>query len=314
MKRHLTFALIIILLMLAAAGVSLLAKNRTPTPSSSPSGTPGTTASASAPASETPAAPPETAAPTVVPTEAPTAEPTSEPTSEPTPEPTPAPTPTPNPNGYAEIDYSSPALLGETADAGQEYIDQIIYLGDSTTYGMKYYAVLSGGKETLQVWTPSSGTLTLSNQSFAAIVYPDEGTEIPIREAVEKKKPAMMVITLGVNGVAFMERDSFISEYTDLVTDIKEISPDTKIIIQSIFPVASNYEYLGSINNEKITTANTWLLEVAENTGSRYLDTISVLMGSDGWLIDAYQNGDGLHLNKDGFRVVLNYQRTHGWN
>ena len=196
---------------------------------------------------------------------------------------------------------------------GQEYIDKIVYLGDSTTYGLKYYAVLSGGKNTTQVWTPTSGTLTLSYQSFAAILYPDDGTEITIREAVEKKKPAMMIITLGVNGVSFMERDSFISEYTDLVTDIMELSPDTKVIIQSIFPVASNYEYLGSINNEKITTANTWLLEVAENTGVRYLDTISVLMGSDGWLIDAYQNGDGLHLNADGFRVVLDYQRTHGW-
>ena len=37
-------------------------------------------------------------------------------------------------------------------------------------------------------------------------------------------------------------------------------------------------------------------------------------MGSDGYLIDAYQNGDGLHLNEDGFRLVLDYQRTHGWN
>ena len=65
---------------------------------------------------------------------------------------------------------------------------------------------------------------------------------------------------------------------------------------------------------EKITKANTWLLEVAENTGARYLNTISVLMGDDGYLIDAYQNGDGLHLNEDGFRLVLDYQRTHGWN
>ena len=168
-------------------------------------------------------------------------------------------------------------------------------------------------EDTLEVEIPSSGTLTLSYQGFAAIVYPDEGTEITIREAVEKKKPTMMIITLGVNGVSFMDRDSFISEYTDLVTDIMELSPDTKVIIQSIFPVAKNYESLKSINNEKITTANTWLLEVAENTGARYLNTISVLMGSDGWLIDAYQNGDGLHLNGDGFRVVLDYQRTHGW-
>ena len=33
-----------------------------------------------------------------------------------------------------------------------------------------------------------------------------------------------------------MEEDYFKSEYKMLVEDIKEISPDTKIILQSIFP------------------------------------------------------------------------------
>ena len=204
-------------------------------------------------------------------------------------------------------------VLGETADMGQEYLDSIIFLGDSTTYGMKYYGVLSGGKDTQQVWTPSSGTLTLSYQGFATIVYPPTGEEIPIREAVERTKPAMMVITLGVNGVSFMDEDYFKSEYTSLVSDIKAISPDTRIILQSIFPVASTYEYLSSINNTNITEANKWVLAVAEETGCRYLDTTSVLVGEDGWLPQEYQNGDGLHLNEVSFGIVTNYIRTHGW-
>ena len=245
-----------------------------------------------------------TAEPAPEPTEEATPEPTEEPTPEPTPEPPTVPTPAP---------ADSPSVLGETADMGQDYLDRITFLGDSTTYGMKAYGVLSGGTKTTQVWTPTSGTLTLSYQGFAAIWYPDEDVEIPIRDAVERKKPEMMVITLGVNGISFMGHDDFVSEYTDLVTDIMELSPDTKVIIQSIFPVASTYEYLGSINNEKIAAANEWLQEIAESTGARYLDTISALIGSDGWLPQDLQNGDGLHLNGDGFAIVLNYIRTHGW-
>ena len=60
-------------------------------------------------------------------------------------------------------------------------------------------------------------------------------------------------------------------------------------------------------------TKNAKLLEVAENTGARYLNTISALMGSDGWLPQSLHNGDGLHLNTDAFNIVLNYIRTHGW-
>ncbi len=203
--------------------------------------------------------------------------------------------------------------LVETEDMGQEYIDNIIFLGDSTTYGLKAYGVLSGGKDTKQVWTPSSGTLTLSQQSFATIVYPETGNEITIQAAVEVKQPAMMVITLGVNGVSFMDEDYFKSEYTSLVEGIQSKSPNTKIILNSIYPVASNYEYLDSINNEKIAAANKWVKEVAESTGVRFLDTQSVLHNDEGFMKYEYSNGDGLHLSTDGFQVVLHYIRTHGY-
>ena len=215
--------------------------------------------------------------------------------------------------GVAAFELSGDAMLGETADRGQDYVDRMIFLGDSTTYGMKYYAVLSDGKNTQQVWTPSNGTLTLSYQSFASIVYPPDGSEIPIRDAVRRAQPEYMVITLGVNGISFMDETAFKSEYLSLVTDIQSISPDTKIILQSIFPVASNYEYLSSINNEKIAAANQWVLDIAEECNVRYLNTASVLVGADGWLPQELQNGDGLHLNEVGFGIVLAYIRTHGY-
>jgi len=326
MRKHFLFCLLLIAVMLAAAGFAALRM---------PKQDAGTVLQEpSSPTMTLETTPPHTMIPTTAPTQKPPTEPTQEPTAEPsipvetalevtpepdsTPQPTPEQTQTPQPTtapytGYDEIDLSSSAILGETEDMGQEYLDQIIFLGDSTTYGLKAYGVLSDGKNTKQVWTPTSGTLTLSYQSFAAIWYPDEDVEITIREAVQKKQPEMMVITLGVNGVSFMERDDFIAEYTDLVEDIQELSPNTKIIIQSIFPIAASYEYKGSINNEKICRANTWLLEIAEATGVRYLNTISVLMGSDGYMPESYQNGDGLHLNGESFRIVLNYIRTHGY-
>ncbi len=201
--------------------------------------------------------------------------------------------------------------LGETEDAGQAYIDSITFLGDSTTYGLKAYGVLSGREDTTQVWTPTSGTLTLSNQSFATIVYPETGEEITIAEAVRRAKPTLLVITLGVNGVSFMDEEYFKSEYAKLIESVRKESPDTKIICNSIYPVASYYEHLQSINRENITAANGWIRSVAEATGTRYLDSASVLKDADGWLPDSYCNGDGIHLNSSGFLAVLEYMRTH---
>jgi len=204
------------------------------------------------------------------------------------------------------------SVLSETADAGEEYLDKIIFLGDSTTYSFLYYGKLSGGKESLQVWTPASRTLTLDHALTTTILYPDTEEEITVKEAVTRKKPEIMVITLGVNGISYMDEPYFISVYKKLVNMIKDASPDTQIILQSIFPVATNWEKTKSINNEKIGNANKWIQEVAKDCGVRYLDTISVLaIDEGGYLPLSYQNSDGLHLNSDGCDIVLNYIRTH---
>lgn len=212
-----------------------------------------------------------------------------------------------------EIDTSSAALLGETEDAGQAYIDRLTFLGDSTTNGLKEYGALSGGTATTQVWTPASGTLTLYLWNAASIVYPETGAEMTIADAVETKKPEYLVITLGVNGVAELEEDAFKIYYTDIINSVKEASPSTRIICNSIYPVENDYEHIDQISNEKINTANGWILDVAEATGTRYAESCSVLKAADGSLREELGNGDGLHLNADGYNAVLEYLRTHAW-
>lgn len=214
------------------------------------------------------------------------------------------------------LDYLSlypDTVLAETADAGQAYIDKIVFLGDSTTYGLRAYKMLAGGKDTTQVWTPKTGTLTLSQASFVTIFYPETDEELTIADAVAKKKPEYLVITLGVNGVAFMKEDYFKSEYKKIIDSVQTASPDTKIICQSIFPVAKSYARLDSINNDLIDAANKWICEIAAECGVKYLDTNSALRDADGWLPEDYHNGDGMHLQTNSFTIELNNIRTHAW-
>lgn len=208
----------------------------------------------------------------------------------------------------------STARLAETADLGQEYVDKLIFVGDSTTYGLKAYGVLSGGKNTTQVWTPASGTYSL-NALVATykIVYPPTGEELTVAEAAAKAKPEYMVITLGVNyGVPYCGEGEFKKYYRLLLDAVKAASPETKIILQSIYPVATNSEYR-DITNPRIDVANGWVESLAEEYGFRYLDTNSSLKGDDGYLIHSYQNGDGLHMNTSGLNAILKYIRTHGY-
>lgn len=205
-------------------------------------------------------------------------------------------------------------VLGETEDMGQEYINSLIFLGDSTTNGLRAYKMLKDGKNTNQVWTTKTATLSLSDILTKKIVYPNTGKEMTIAEAAELAKPEYLVITLGLEGVTFLDEDEFKEQYTSLVEAVKAASPETKIMLQSIFPVASSFKNTDKLNNPLIDKANVWVLSVAESTGVRFLDTQSVMKDENGALIAGYDNGgNGINLKETGFTAVLNYIRTHGY-
>lgn len=206
-------------------------------------------------------------------------------------------------------------ILEKSEDMGQDYIDSMIFLGDSTTYHMINRAVLTGGKDTKQVWSGASGSLTLDGMIHkTTIVYPRTDAEMTIAEAVALEKPKYMVITLGINGVSFLNENNFTAYYGKLITAIKQASPETKIILQSIFPVSKAYsDKDNGITNQKIDTANTWVIKLAKEHGCKYLDTASVLKNSEGAMIAIYDAGDGHHMTADAYKAILQYIRTHGY-
>ena len=213
---------------------------------------------------------------------------------------------------HAELIEKYPnAVLTKTEDGGKDYLKDIIFIGDSTTHGMIHYEVLEEGKETKQVWTPKSGTLAMWNLLTENIVYPEDESEMLIGDAIAVNRPKIAVLTLGVNGVSMLSEDEFVKYYQALIDDIKASSYDTKIILQSIYPVCDYYQYVNSISMEKINRANSWIAELADKNGVYYLNTISVLVNEKGYLNNDYSNGDGIHLSKEGFNVILDYIRTH---
>ena len=209
--------------------------------------------------------------------------------------------------------------LGETADMGQAYLDSIVFVGDSTTAHLRSRGVLTGGTDTKQVWVPSDNTLLLDiNITQKKIVYPRTGEQMTIAAAAASEKPAYMVLTIGLNGVtSFVNNKNLYQNcYGKLIDAIREASPDTKIILQSVFPVAANQKTFSvdaATLNGYIDTLNGYVKELAETKEVRYLDTASALKGADGNMPHSYQNGDGIHLTAEGYRVILDYIRTHGY-
>lgn len=225
-----------------------------------------------------------------------------------------------------EVDVArDECILSASEDMGQEYVDKLVFLGESTTYGLWRYGVLSDGKDTKQVWTGASctdgktqcaGTLSLSPAIAGTMIYfPDDGTALTVSQAIAKKQPEFLVITLGLNnGASYYTEDQFKQCYRMLLNSVIDTSKDVKIILQSLFPVARTCK-VSAYTPERIALCNTWIRDLAAEYEVKYLDTVSVLSDEDGYLIPEYDNGgDGIHLNEIGLSAVLQYIRTHGYS
>ena len=128
-------------------------------------------------------------------------------------------------------------------------------------------------------------------------------------------------MTFGLNGaVQTVARgeEYFKKCYKTLINEIKSGSPETKIILQSAFPVAenmdmSNYSIDAKTLNEYIDKINLWTCSLASELGCGYLNTSEVLKDGNGALRLEYQVGDGHHLTKSAYEVILEYIRTHAY-
>ncbi len=207
----------------------------------------------------------------------------------------------------------SSAELHKTFDYGDGYIKKIIFVGDKTVSPMPdVYTEIQED----QVWSSVDGSLPLdSNLDSIAIIHTagEKGTSIP--SAAEIYKPQYIIITVGLeNGVAYCNEEKFKEYYVELISAIKEASPSTNIILQSIFPISKQAEKENpNISNDRIDRANLWIAEICETTSTRFLNTASALKDSKGYLAAEYDSGDGITLNSDGYKAMIEYIRTHGY-
>ncbi len=208
-------------------------------------------------------------------------------------------------------------VLAATMDLGQEYQDKLVFLGDSTTYGLSAYNVLPS----YQVWVPASGTLSLFNWAIETVQYYPQGDTVnaqtlSIADAAAAGQPEYLVVTLGLNGVTLLDESQFRDYYSGLLQAIQTASPNTKIMCQSIFPVIDGGYDGGNtegITNAQITAANGWILDIANQMGLRYLNTAEVLTDENGNLNISYCSGDGIHFTPDGYNAILQYIRSHAY-
>lgn len=172
----------------------------------------------------------------------------------------------------------------------QEYLADTLFIGDSRTSSLMEYA----GWDTAQFYVKYG--LTIWDVLEAKIVESEEG-KISVEEALQKENFGKIYIMLGINELGRGTAETFAEQYKKVVERIKQLQPETVIVVEAIMHVTAEKDAEETyINNAEINARNTAIKKMAEEEGICWLDVNMVTDDEDtGCLTSAY-SFDGVHL------------------
>ncbi|HIV87722.1 MAG TPA: hypothetical protein H9896_06395, partial [Candidatus Pygmaiobacter gallistercoris] len=201
-----------------------------------------------------------------------------------------------------------PTILPESEDAGQTYVDETLFIGDSNTYRMMVYGFTSLSND---IGIDSMGIQMVPDTP--CVYFEGYNDPVTIPEAVAILQPRRIVLTFGTNNTVGWSTETFINSYRTALEAINEAYPYADIIINAIPPV-HQYHDNSDITIETIDKYNLALVDLAEEMGFKFLNSTEVLKDEEtGYAKWDYTLADGIHLNKDAMTALFDYFRTHSY-
>lgn len=183
-------------------------------------------------------------------------------------------------------DYSRPA---DTEDD----LSDAVFIGDSRTVGM-----MNSTDKPKATFLCAVG-LNIDTALTSADITLENGNYGTIPNALAQKQYGRVYIAFGTNEMGWPYIDTFKEHYTELVSKIAELQPDSKIYCLGILPVTASKDAEGeSVNNTNAETFSQAISEVAAQLGVNYLDCSPAVEDENGYLPEEAST-DGVHLNSE---------------
>ena len=206
--------------------------------------------------------------------------------------------------------YTS-TILEQTADAGEGYVDETLFLGDSNTarmYRMFDYCSYDNA-------IGSVGMTAKSLASFACVQLSTASGYVTMPQAVAKLQPRRVILTFGTNDLnpSYKAAD-FVKNYQTGIEAIVTAYPSVDIIVNAIPPIGQQHSNQ-SLTQTQVDEYNKALVEMCQAKGWKFLNSAEVLKDSvTGYAKSGYvETSDGIHLTRTAMDALFNYIRTHSY-
>lgn len=167
----------------------------------------------------------------------------------------------------------------------------IVFLGNSITDGGEFAELF--------------GMSNIKNRGISGDVIAGVSKRL---QQVTGGKPAKIFLLIGINDISHnLSAEKISADYKALIKRIRNESPNTKLYIQSIFPIDNDFQLYKKLTDkeEVVKTVNKNLENIASEEGAIFINLTPVLADDKtGKLKQAYTN-DGLHLTGQGYKAWI---------
>lgn len=173
--------------------------------------------------------------------------------------------------------------------AGDEFFSDACILGNSLVEGIRIYS----GLKTMTYYSYTGMTVISAASNYNFLL--NNGAYGTALDAMAQHDYSKVYIELGINEIGFPV-ETFTAYYRKIIERIQADQPDADIYILSLTPVSRAKDAGGTFTMSRINAYNAGLKALAEDMEVYYLDCVTPLVDSTGFLA-ASDTWDGVHFN-----------------
>lgn len=182
-----------------------------------------------------------------------------------------------------EKDKAAEGSAEDSAETEQNYRELFansVVMGDSITEGLEEYDILNASSVVAEI----------------GVELVDLGDQV---KKVKELNPQFIFLAYGMNDIAATNGDTqlFVKQYTELIDDVQKKLPDTKIFVNSIFPVQEQ-EIEENALYAHLSEYNDALQQLCDKRQIAYIDNTDLAAPDD------YEE-DGVHFKATFYPVWL---------
>ena len=212
------------------------------------------------------------------------------------------------PYGQDERDPVMAPPQGARVDAS--FFDDAVFIGDSVTLKLSYYAASSGKLGKAQFLTRGSYGVAHAVMDSMLLTY--QGQDMKVEEAINATGATKVFLMMGMNDIGLYGVDGTIENWGKLIDRIEKNCPNVTVYIQSMTPIWTGGE-IGDLNNVNMDAYNAKLEIFAKNDGVDFIDVAPYMKDSTGGMATRYCSDNYVHVTDQGAAAWIRVLKAYNY-